>query len=194
MTSNPDNGPNGVAEVLQRALAGDDVAWAEVVHRVDPLLRSIVGRYPLDAADRHDVLQSVWVRFLERHHTIRKPECAIGWLGTTARREALRTLTRQCRERSCVTGCVALTEPQRMSPEECVVRAERDRSVWSAACRLAERDRRLAVLVAFESGISYAALAGLLGVVESSVGVVRGRCLHRMRRLLADEGITDASL
>ncbi|MGH3518010.1 MAG: RNA polymerase sigma factor [Haloechinothrix sp.] len=174
-------------------MAGDDAALTELVKCLDPLLRSIVARYRLDAADSHDVLQNVWVRFLENRAAIRTPERAIGWLRTTTRREALRVATQWNRQLPFMVDCVEHATPRASSPEDCVLRADRNRSVWRAAGRLDARDRRLAALIAYDSGANYAALAAVIGVMENSVGTIRGRCLVRMRRLLAEEGITDAS-
>lgn len=185
---NSGKGPNGLTELLQKGMRGDAAASSQLVRALDPLLRSVVGRYRLTPADTHDVVQTVWVRFLERHHTIRTPDHALGWLRTTARREAARVLRRRWREQA--PAVLAVPVP---GPEEWVLRADRALCVWRAAGRLRPRDRRLAALIAHEEA-SYAVLAAAAGVGVASVGPLRGRCLNRLRRLLAEEGITDAGL
>lgn len=205
LNSISDNGPNGLVELLQKAMLGDPLALAELGSLLDPLLRSIVGRFRLEPADAHDVVQSVWVRFLEHRHTIRAPERAVGWLRTTARREALRHLSHRCREQvrasrdevpapRRLSGGTPCFRPTQDSPEERVLRSERDRCVWRAAERLEPRDRLLATLIAHETEATYALLAARMGVREGSVGQLRGRCFARLRRLLAEEGITGTGL
>lgn len=188
------NGPNGLVELLQKAKSGDDTAVAQLSMELDAMLRSIAGRFGLGPADQLDVVQTVWVRFLEHRHAIRTPERALGWLRTTARREALRVIDRRLREEvSAISGADA-TAPRPTLPEEWAVRADRDRCLWRAAARLGPRDRLLALLVCSEAELTYATLAAGLQVAEGSVGKLRGRCFERLRRLLAAEGITDASL
>lgn len=188
------NGPNGLVELLQKAKSGEDAAVAELSTALDPMLRSIIRRFGLGPADQHDVVQTVWVRFLEHRQTIRTPERTLGWLRTTARREAMRIVAQRCREQLSATSCADLPVPPQGLPEECVVRADRNRCLWRAAERLSARDRLLAIMVSAEAGHTYASLAAGLDVSAGSVGKLRGRCFERLRRLLADEGITDVAL
>ncbi|MPY99089.1 MAG: sigma-70 family RNA polymerase sigma factor [Actinophytocola sp.] len=167
-----------------------------------PRLRAVLRRCRLSEADIDDVLQDVWLRFLEHRHAIRHPERVAGWLRTTAVREAMRALGRCRTERpsadvtagatpSVTIGVTTGVTPETAgSPGEDVARRDRDQTLWRAVATLPARDRLLAHLIARAPGLSYADLATTLGVTQASVGQLRARCLRRLRRALLLAGIT----
>src|SRR5919108_6600355 len=92
---------------LTRAAAhGDERAWTDLVTRLDAALRAVAGRYRL-GADADDVVQTAWLRALDHVERMHDPGAIAGWLVTTTRREAMRTLQRGVRE--VVTDDVAET-------------------------------------------------------------------------------------
>jgi DNA-directed RNA polymerase specialized sigma24 family protein len=83
---------------LTRAAAhGDERAWTDLVTRLDAALRAVAGRYRL-GADADDVVQTAWLRALDHLDRMHDPGAIAGWLVTTTRREAMRTLQRGVRE------------------------------------------------------------------------------------------------
>ena len=84
---------------LTRAAAdGDERAWTDLVVHFDGLLHGVAGRYRLAAPDAEDVVQTAWLRALEHVERLDDPGAIAGWLVTTTRREAMRTLQRAVRE------------------------------------------------------------------------------------------------
>lgn len=170
----------------------------DVVSMLTPRLRAVLRRCRLSEADVEDVLQDVWLRFLEHRDAIRHPERVAGWLRTTAVREAMRALGRCRTERPSsdvttgVTPNVGITngDSPGTTPGEDVARRDRDQALWRAVAALPARDRLLAHLIARAPGLSYADLATTLGVTQASVGQLRARCLRRLRRALLRAGIT----
>ncbi|WP_131741710.1 RNA polymerase sigma factor, partial [Actinomadura roseirufa] len=80
----------GTDELVDRARDGDGAAWARLVERFSGLLWAIARGYGLGDADAGDVVQTTWLRLVERLDDLREPAAVGGWLATTARREAAR--------------------------------------------------------------------------------------------------------
>src|SRR3954469_14249707 len=83
--------------LVERARAGEQVAWDALVTRYAPLVYGICRRYRLQDADTEDAGAAVWLRLVERLDTIREPAALPGWITTTTRNECLRVLRSQRR-------------------------------------------------------------------------------------------------
>ncbi|MPY79861.1 MAG: sigma-70 family RNA polymerase sigma factor [Actinophytocola sp.] len=162
----------------------------DFVSGLTPRLRTVLRRCRLGEADVEDVLQEVWLRFLEHGDAIRHPERAAGWLRTIAVREAMRARRHYRTESPSEDVTTGVTPDVADGPGEDVSRRDRDRTLWRVVATLPARDRLLAHLIARTPGLSYADLATTLGVAPASVGQLRTRCLRRLRRALARAGVT----
>lgn len=162
----------------------------DFVSGLTPRLRAVLRRCKLGDAEVEDVLQEVWLRFLEHRDTIRHPERAAGWLRTIAVREAMRALRHHRTERPSEDITTGATPDAASDPGDDIARRDRDRTLWRIVATLPARDRLLAHLIARSPEMSYADLATKLGVTPASVGQLRTRCLRRLRRALARAGIT----
>jgi len=170
--------------LVAAATRGDQQAWATLVHRYSPILRRALRRYRLDDADGADVVQITWLRLLEHLPLLREPRALMGWLLTTARREAYRLLRQ--------SGRIVLVEDvpdggagAQDSPEEEVERKDRERHVRAAVSRLSKSDRDLLGVLLASPPPSYREVAASLGRPVGSIGPTRARCLARLRRELA---------
>lgn len=81
-----------VADLVAAVRGGDQAAWNRLVHRFAPLVGSVCRKFGLDQHDREDVAAGVWLRLLERLHTLREPAALPGWIATTTRNECLALL------------------------------------------------------------------------------------------------------
>jgi RNA polymerase sigma factor (sigma-70 family) len=152
------------------------------------LLWSIARSFRLDQAAAEDVVQTVWLRLVEKGWTVRDPEAVTSWLATTARRECLERLRRRVDE----VGYEALPEPvDDRRPEQLYLLAERDRVLWAALQRLPERDRQLLRVLA--ANPRYADVAAALDMPIGSIGPTRARALRRLRRELARVRVTSSA-
>jgi len=97
---------SATATLLAQAAQGDQRAWNALVDEHSRLLWSVARSFRLDAADANDVVQTTWLRLLEHLDRIEDPSRLVGWLVTTARREAMRVLRRSGRERPVVEDTV----------------------------------------------------------------------------------------
>jgi RNA polymerase sigma factor (sigma-70 family) len=174
---------SATATLLARAAQGDQRAWNALVDEHSRLLWSVARSFRLDAADANDVVQTTWLRLLEHLDRIEDPSRLVGWLVTTARREAMRVLRRSGRERPVVEDTV-LDRPDDGPPVDSrLLQDERNRALWDAFSRLNEKCRQL-LRVAVTHPQAYEEISEALGMPIGSIGPTRRRCLTQLRALL----------
>ncbi|GAA3926271.1 hypothetical protein GCM10023085_04470 [Actinomadura viridis] len=177
------------ARLVARARAGDGAAWARLVERYSGLLWSIARSYRLGEADAGDVVQTTWLRLVERIDRIERPDAVGSWLVVTARRESLRAARRASARtgsapgRAGDVGGAAVPAPPATRPEEVALARERLGQVAAALEALPRRCQSLLRLAALAP--SHAELAAALGIPVGSIGPTRARCLDRLLRRLA---------
>src|SRR5690242_16908944 len=107
--------------LVVRARDGDDAAWARLVERYSGLLWSIARAHGLDDADAGDVVQTSWLRLVERIGALDDPSAAGCWLATTARNECRALVRRRARD----LAPVALGTRPASGPDEVAVARDR---------------------------------------------------------------------
>ncbi len=154
----------------------------ELVRLVTPILWHCARAQGLDEAGAGDVVQTAWMRLVERASTISDPQAVLGWLLSTTRREAWRVATVQRR----AGGEIDAEMPARI-PDPAVQAGldEQDRVLWTHVSALSERCRALLRVIAFADRPDYARLSETLGIPVGSIGPTRGRCLATLRAALA---------
>lgn len=178
-----------IAELLARALGGDQRAWQILVRGLSAVVAGVARAHRLGDADVSDVCQSTWYKLTQHLADLREPARLRGWLSTTARRQSLRTLTARRRE---VPAARPEPESGPSSPELAVLGAERDHALWQAVAGLPPAHRELIRLLAGEPGLTQSQLAARLGIPPGSVGPLRRRALDRLRRALVSQGYDHA--
>jgi RNA polymerase sigma factor (sigma-70 family) len=173
-----------VIALVDRAAAGDEGAWNEIVDRYAPLVWSICARYQLGHEEAHDVGQTVWLLLVEKIGRLREPAALPGWLATTTQRECFRVLRVERRHEH-----TELPAEDQMPPdpgatmiEEEVLAAERGAAFRAAFDTLPSGCRALLSLLASDPPPGYAEISATLGVAVGSIGPMRARCLDRLRR------------
>ena len=182
-------------DAFARYQAGDRPALDELVETVTPLLWRTVREVGLDTAASEDVVQTVWLSLLRKADTVRDPHSVVKWLLTSARREAWR-VSANVRTEVGRTGAVlgvdaeetlGLPERREVLPDEVVFRDDRQRRLWHHVQDLSARCRQLICVIAFADRPDYALIAESLGMPVGSIGPTRGRCLAKLRDLLAGD-------
>src|SRR4051812_30093635 len=82
---------NTNTRIVAAAARGDETAWNEIVARYSGLVWAVARAHRLNSGDAHDVVQTTWLRLVERLGDIRNADGIGSWLATTARRECLLT-------------------------------------------------------------------------------------------------------
>lgn len=183
-----------VVALVERARAGDQRAWDDLVDRYAPLVWSICRRFRLGMADADDVGQCVWLRLVERLPELREPAALPGWLSTTTRRECLRVARARQREEHLEQALDARMAPDEQAPqvERDLLEAERNASLRVAFAQLPPHCRHLLGLLMADPPLSYAEISTRLGVSIGSIGPNRARCLRRLRDCPALAALAEA--
>jgi RNA polymerase sigma factor (sigma-70 family) len=174
---------------------GDRAALDELVALLTPLLWHTVRGQGVDAISAEDVVQTIWMRLLHSTSSIRDPQTVVKWLLTASRREAWR-VSKRTRADLVRTAALfgqegeeltAIPAQREQLPEEVVFRDHRQRRLWDHVQGLPERCRELMRVIAFADRPDYALIADSLGMPVGSIGPTRGRCLAKLRQLLASD-------
>ena len=184
--SQPDRGAR-IADLVSAARAGNEEALGLIVTELSPLLWQVARSAGLSSGDAEDVLQTVWMRLVAHLDGIHDSMALTSWLVTTARREAWRVCAGKRRQLPADQELFAELPDQGPGSEEQVILDHQRRTLWKAISQLSARCQELLRIIAFAPRPDYAAVADALGMPVGSIGPTRGRCLAKLRALLAGE-------
>jgi RNA polymerase sigma-70 factor, ECF subfamily len=161
--------------------------WAEVYRVTFPALVRFLYRKVWEADRAEDLAQEAFVRALD--HDPDNPRAFVFTVAANLARDEARTAIRRRRHLELVKA-----EPrmEAETPAQALERSERERTVQAALARLSDRDRE--VLLLWDAGFDYDAIAAQTGLARGAIGTT----LSRARRKLVEahralEG-TDAAL
>lgn len=171
---------------VRRAATGDLQAWSRLVDQYSRLIWSITASFKLAESDAADVVQTTWMRLIEHIDRIEQPARIASWLASTARNECLRHVAARKRI-VLVDEDVEFDGASHHGPEidEGLLARERARDVREAMSHLPAQWQRLMELLMSDPPVSYAEISDQLGLPIGSIGPTRGRCLAKLRVLLA---------
>lgn len=178
-----------VAALVADAAGGSQQAWDGLVARYNRLVWAVARSFRLAEPDAADVVQTTWLRLVEHLGSLQQPERVGAWLGTTARREALRLakVRGQSAERSSDQD-LAVLPAAGPTIEESLLDRERDAELYRAVLQLNDRCQRLLRVLSASPPPRYETVSEALGLPVGSIGPTRGRCLDKLRRVLTDQG------
>jgi len=173
---------------------------SEVVRETTPLLWHTIRSQGVDREVAEDLVQGVWLSFVRNMDTIRESNAVLQWLLVAARRaawESVRQRRAEAARRAAVDdletvtpGAAVATEP---APDARVLESERDRTLWERYSLLPERCQELLRLVSLADRPDYKHIADALDMPVGSIGATRGRCLAKLRTLLAGDDVWGTS-
>jgi RNA polymerase sigma factor (sigma-70 family) len=182
--SQPDRAAR-TAALLSAARQGNDDAFGQIVTEFSPLLWHVARAAGLSSSDAQDVMQTIWTRLFEHLDEIRTPNALAGWLVVTTRREAWRVRAAERKQIPTDQESFAELPDQGLGSEEQVMIEDQRRTLWAAIRQLSPRCQELLRIIAFVPRPDYATVAAELGMQIGSIGPTRGRCLAKLRALLA---------
>lgn len=186
MTPVDERGAGGrIAALTEAARAGDEEALGQLVTELSPLLWQVARAAGLERCDAEDVLQTVWLRLLDHLDGIRTSAALTGWLVITTRREAWRVRAAARKVRPTADDWLSGLPDEEPGCEEQAIVADQQRALRDAFAQLSLRCQELLRIVAFVPRPDYTEVAAELGMALGSVGPTRGRCLAKLRVLLA---------
>ncbi len=176
-----------------RFRTGEREAFDDLVAVLTPLMWRTARGAGLDPTTAEDVVQTVWMVLLRSADTIREDRTVVKWVLTSTRREAWR-VSRRTRTDGQHTAAVfgvdaeeVMDLPPAPTPDDQVFADDRQRMLWEHVQALPERCRQLVGVIAFADRPDYAHLAEALGMPVGSIGPTRGRCLAKLKDLLAHD-------
>ncbi|MFK4086015.1 RNA polymerase sigma factor [Kribbella sp. NPDC020789] len=173
------------ATLVIQAASGDQGAWSRLVDHYARLVWAVTRSFRLSDSDAADVSQMVWLRLLEHIHRV-DPERVGAWLVVTTRRECLRVLA--FRKRVLLTYESTTFEEQPGDQPELdagMLALERAADVREALETLPDRWQQLLGMLMADPPAPYAEISQKIGIPIGSIGPIRGRCLDKLRLLLA---------
>ena len=176
-----------IASLVSAAREGSEEALGQIVTELSPLLWQVARAAGLSSRDAEDVLQTVWMRLVAHLDHIHDSTALTGWLVTTARREAWRVRAAGRRQLPSDQELFNELPDQGPDSEEQVIMNDQRHALWAAIGRLSARCQELLRIIAFAPRPDYAAVAAALGIPIGSIGPTRGRCLAKLRALLASD-------
>ena len=174
-----------IAEMLNAAREGSEDALGQIVTELSPLLWHVARAAGLTASEAEDVVQTVWMRLLSHLDGIRTSAALAGWLVVTTRREAWRVRAAGRRQLPADHDWLAALPDSGPDSEEQVSIDDQRRALWVAIGQLSRRCQELLRIIAFVPRPDYQAVATELGMAVGSIGPTRGRCLAKLRAMLA---------
>lgn len=154
-------------------------AWSVLVNRYSGRLYAVARSFSIDEATAEDLVQTAWLRLLERHRQVRDPAAVGAWLATVVRNEARRRLARR---REVPLVITLDTRPDGADPVDSrLIRDERIRALRTAFAHLGRECQQLLRLLTAEPAPSYDEIAAAIGRPRGSLGPTRRRCLDQLR-------------
>ncbi len=176
-----------IAELLQQARDGDQLAWDAIVERFSGRLWATARAHRMSSAQAADVIQNTWLRLVENLDRIQDPERLGAWLATTARRECLRTIRLGARETPTDEEWM-WDVPSDDEIDSGLIARERDTALWRAFRVIGGRCQALLRMIAAPDPLTYEEIGAALEMPIGAIGPTRARCLDKLRRSLALEG------
>ncbi|MCX6522431.1 MAG: RNA polymerase sigma factor [Actinobacteria bacterium] len=184
--------------LLSRCRRGDERAWGTLVARYERLVHAIPLNLGLSPDDAADVTQASFAALLRAVDTIETPGRISAWLSTVAKRESIRIIERRARERSLGertqgdvfsgdsgTGAIDSGTADVAADDDRVHQLAADVEWVHQGLQLVSSRCREVLTTLYFSGITYEEAATRLGMPIGSLGPTRGRCLDRLRAVLA---------
>jgi len=172
------------AALCTRAAAGDEDAWDEIVERYAPMMWPICTRFRLSNRELEDVAQKVWLLLVEQLGKFPDPAALAGWLAATTRRECRRVVT-------TARGPAPPEPPDAAATGEEVITADRNAALRTALAELPASCQPLMDMLVSDPPYSFAQISTALGIPVESIGLLRARCLERIRESSARLGLAE---
>ncbi len=177
------------SRLIRGCLNGNEHAWAALIEKYKNLIYSIPLKYGASPDDAADIFQAVCLELFSALPGLRKTAAFRSWLMAVTAHQAFhwkkKTRRRAEDELTPVEEETLAAEPSADLIEE----VEREQMLRDAVARLPARCQEMIRLLFYQQPpLSYRDVAERLGLATGSIGFIRGRCLKRLQRTLADVG------
>jgi RNA polymerase sigma-70 factor (ECF subfamily) len=171
-----------ITTLVNRAKAGDRVAYGELVERFQPTVYAVALARLRNPTEAQELAQEVFVHVMTKLEQLRDPQCFAGWLRQITVRMAINRLTRRLPLHSGEPEMLDGVAARGPGPLDQMVQAENAGELWTGLRRLKPLDRE--TLEAFY--IRGRSLKQMSREFETPVGTIKRR-LHVARNRLRHE-------
>ncbi|CAN5498677.1 sigma-70 family RNA polymerase sigma factor [soil metagenome] len=180
------------AELVRACRRGDETAWDTLVNRYQRLIFTIPRRAGLSEEQAADIFQEVFLTLFEKLDDIEQPDKIRSWIVTTAKFKTWGMI----RSQKGFTQFSPQTEEEMelemtnlldKSPlaDEVLIELEQQHQIRTALLELEERCQKiLSMIYLRDAAASYAEVASVIGVGETSISTMRSRCLQKLAKIL----------
>jgi RNA polymerase sigma factor (sigma-70 family) len=175
------------SRLVKECLEGNEAAWSTLIDKYKNLIFSIPIRYGFSQEDSADVFQSVCMDLLVELPRIREPNALAGWLIQVTRNRCFHRKQEQLRQ---PTTEIAEEETAGTGELESIIaEVQKEQLLRDAVYELSPRCQQLVRLLFFElPARPYQEVAEELGLATGSIGLIRRRCLEKLRQRLEESG------
>ena len=172
--------------IVRECLNGNEEAWSALVDKYKNLIYSVPLKYGFSRDEAADIFQMVCLELLSQLSRLREPRALPKWLLMVTSHKCYH-LKHQIR-RNADKMAAAWDGSEGTLPsesEEILCQAEQEQHLRDAVAALCGRCRELVRMLFFEEPARpYQEIAARLGLATGSIGFVRQRCLHQLRKKL----------
>jgi RNA polymerase sigma factor (sigma-70 family) len=175
-------------KLVQECLAGDEQAWNTLVEKYKRLIYSVPVKYGFSPDDAGDIFQNVCIDLFTNLSKLRKVESLRSWLITVATHKCFHWKKHQKQDVELDAMEQEVAEEIAAAPQV-MQEVQEEQAVRDAIQRLTPRCAELVKLLFYEQPpVPYNEVAQKLGLATGSIGFIRGRCLNRLQKILAELG------
>lgn len=175
--------------LVRACLKGNQQAWTALIAKYKNLIYSIPVKYGAPPEDAADIFQAVCIDLFNDLPRLRNSAGLRRWIMTVAAHQSFHWKKRVKRRAEEDLAGVEEAELPADLPPDLVEEVEREQILREAIAQLPPRCQEIITLLFYEAEpVAYQDLAKRLGLARGSIGFIRGRCLKRLERLLAEAG------
>ncbi len=175
-------------KLVQECLAGDERAWNTLIDKYKRLIYSVPVKYGFSPDDAGDIFQNVCIDLFTNLSKLRKIESLRSWLITVATHKCFHW-KRQHKQDVELDAMEQEVAEEIAAAPQVMQEIEEEQAVRDAIERLTPRCAQLVKLLFYEQPpVPYNEVAQKLGLATGSIGFIRGRCLNRLQKILAELG------
>lgn len=174
--------------LVQECLAGDERAWTTLIDKYKRLIYSVPVKYGFSPDEAGDIFQNVCIDLFTNLGKLRKIESLRSWLITVATHKCFHVKKHQKPDVELDAMEQEIAEEIAAAPQ-IMQEVQEEQAVRDAIERLTPRCAQLVKLLFYEQPpVPYNEVAQKLGLATGSIGFIRGRCLNRLQKILAELG------
>lgn len=176
-------------KLVQDCLNGDENAWNKLIDKYKRLIYSVPVKYGLSPDDAADIFQNVCVDLFQNLSKVRKIESLRSWLITVATHKCFHHKKQQKPNVELDAMEQDVAEDLAAAVPQVLEEVEEEQAVRDAIEKLSPRCAELVKMLFFQQPPRpYTEVAQKLGLATGSIGFIRGRCLNRLQKILAELG------